>query len=288
LYGESASHPKVLQHPLNKLFMPLLHVNHTDIWYEVYGQGPETVVFSHGLLWSGEMFRAQIDFLKERYRIITFDHRGQGRTPGKAPYDMDTLSMDAIALIEALCNGPVHFAGLSMGGFIGMRIAARRPDLLRSLILLNTSAGGEALKNVPKYTLLNLVVRLLGLPWVTPSIMKIMFSPVFLNNPSQKQKVQYWERQLTANRPDTITKAVDGVIGRKPILPELKKVSCPTLIITGADDVATPTAKGRTIQQHIRGSQLITIPSAGHSSTIEQPEAVNTAIGQFLSSLEGI
>ena len=75
------------------------------------------------------MFRAQIDRLKPHYRCIAYDHRGQGDS-AIAPdgYDMDTLAEDAAALIVALDAGPCHFVGLSMGGFVGMRLALPGPN----------------------------------------------------------------------------------------------------------------------------------------------------------------
>ena len=99
------------------------------------------------------MFEAQVAYFSALgFRCITFDHRGQGRSGVTADgYDMDTLSEDAAALIEHLGVAPVHFAGLSMGGFVGMRLAARRPELLKTLMLLETSADGEPEENGPKY-----------------------------------------------------------------------------------------------------------------------------------------
>ena len=71
------------------------------------------------------MFRAQIAALREDYRCIALDWRGQGDSPPTdSGFDMDTLSLDAIALIEELVGAPVHYVGLSMGGFVGQRIAA--------------------------------------------------------------------------------------------------------------------------------------------------------------------
>jgi pimeloyl-ACP methyl ester carboxylesterase len=90
---------------------------------------------------------------------------------------------------------------------------------------------------------------------------------------------------LSNNNPKTITKAVEGVIFRKPILPELHRIQCPTLILTGEEDVATPIFKGEQIQKHIKGSHFVRIPKAGHSSSIEAPEAVNEAIEAFLQEL---
>lgn len=265
--------------------MPVIFANNTQLYYEEHGSGKETIVFSHGLLWSGHMFKHQVAYFKDRYRIITYDHRGQGKSPGKAPYDMETLANDAIALIETLCDGLVHFAGLSMGGFVGMRLAARRPDLIRSLILLETSAEGEPLSNIPKYFFLNTVVKWLGVEPVVDAVAKIMFGKSYLSSPQKAGELAYWKNYLRENTPSTITHAVEGVIFRKPILPELQHIQCPTLIITGEEDVATTIVKGQKIHDNIKGSVFVKIPGAGHSSSFETPEKVNKAIEEFLSRL---
>ncbi|MFT7427241.1 MAG: 3-oxoadipate enol-lactonase, partial [Algoriphagus sp.] len=92
--------------------MAIVEANGVKIQYQETGSGEETLVFSHGLLWSHHMFRAQVEYFKSKYRIIAYDHRGQGQSEYRAPFDMDTLGDDAAALIKTLCDGPVHFAGL--------------------------------------------------------------------------------------------------------------------------------------------------------------------------------
>ena len=104
--------------------MPVIKINNCDYYYEEHGAGSETILFSHGLLWSGYLFHKQVAFFKRRYRVITYDHRGQGKSSvPKTGYDMDSLYEDVVLLIEHLKLGSVHFAGLSMGGFVGMRLA---------------------------------------------------------------------------------------------------------------------------------------------------------------------
>ena len=158
--------------------MPSLAVDGLELHYEERGQGVP-VVFSHGLLWSGAMFDAQVEALSPRFRCIAYDHRGQGRSASSpAAYDMERLTSDAAVLIEKLGAGPCHFVGLSMGGFVGMRLAARRPELLRSLTLVETAADGEPRLNVPKYRALMLVSRAFGFRPVVGPVMKIMFGPM--------------------------------------------------------------------------------------------------------------
>src|SRR6478672_240051 len=124
--------------------MPTIRVNNTELYYEESGSGPETIVFSHGLLMDHTMFAAQQAAFSSSYRVIVYDHRGQGASPdANSGYDMDTAAEDAAALIRALRAAPCHFAGLSMGGFAGMRLAARRPELIRTLTLMNTGPDPE-------------------------------------------------------------------------------------------------------------------------------------------------
>ena len=104
--------------------MATFHGNGTAIYYEDTGRHALPIVFSHGLLWNTELFAPQIAVLKDRFRFIAYDHRGQGKSAdgtGRA-IGIDTLTNDAATLIEGLGLGRVHFCGLSLGGIVGMRL----------------------------------------------------------------------------------------------------------------------------------------------------------------------
>ncbi len=263
--------------------MPNISINNVNYYYEEHGSGEETIVFSHGLLWSGHMFHKQVDFLKNRFRIITYDHRGQGKTEVTADgYDIDTLYEDAVILIEKLVGKPVIFAGLSMGGFVGMRLAARRPDLIKKLILMETTADPEPIENHGKYKLLNAIVRYIGYFPVVNSVMKIMFGKKFLNDDSRKEEKKYWINQVKQGNRTGITRAVEGVIYRKGIADELYKINCPTLILVGDQDVATVPEKSKKIHSLIKNSKLVVFEGGGHTSSIEEPEIYNDEIGKFI------
>lgn len=265
--------------------MPAIRVNGVDLHYTSTGSGRETVVLSHGLLFSGEMFRAQVRHLAERYRVITYDHRGQGLSEVTAAgYDMDNLAQDASDLLEALGVAPCHFVGLSMGGFVAMRLAARRPELLRLCILLETSADPEAPDNVPRYRRLNLALRVLGAGLVAPQVMPVLFGKTFLSDPDRAELRQEWLGRLRALR-RSVHRSVTGVVERGGIYEELGNVQVPTLVLVGEEDTATPLPKAERICAAIRGARLVRIPRAGHSSTIENPAAVNAAIDAFLAGV---
>ncbi len=265
--------------------MPKIAVNGTRLHYESHGSGPETIVFAHGLLWSGTMFYHQVQALKDRYRCITFDFRGQGQSEVSPDgYDMDTLAEDAAALIKALDCAPCHFLGLSMGGFIGMRLAIRRPELIRSLMLLETTADPEPAENIGRYKLLARIARVLGLKPVANQIMPIMFGEKFLKDPTRASLRKAWKARLIANHRVGIYRAVQGVIHRQGVYEQLGQISAPTLVIVGDQDKATVPAKAGRIQARIPHSRLLVIPGAGHSSTVEEPEAVNAALTEFLQN----
>lgn len=263
--------------------MPYVDVNGTRLYYEAMGTGKPVILFSHGLLWSGQMFAAQVNYFAQQYTCITYDHRGQGRSPDSPePFDMETIYADAVALIEALGCAPCHFVGLSMGGFVGMRLAARRPDLLRSCILLATSADAEP--HIWRYRMLNMVARLFGLRPVAAPVMKVLFGKTFLQTASKHPLRQYWQQQLLANR-RSIVESVDAIIGRKSILHELGQIRIPMLILVGEEDLATPPEKSEQIKACVQHAVLHRIPAAGHSLSIESPEEVIRLMESFLLSL---
>lgn len=265
--------------------MPFVTLSQTKLFYQEHGSGSETLVFSHGLLWSHKMFASQVAELSKQYRVIAYDHRGQGSSEVGGPYDMDTVAADAAELIRTLVGGPVHFIGLSMGGFVGMRLAARHPELVKSLTLLETSANAEPLENLPQYKLLNGLVRWVGvIPPIASKVMKIMFAKSWLADPAQVDSIRQWKKELTSNK-KSITGPVEGVIYRKGVEEELAKIKCPTLVIVGDEDVATTPQKAAFIHQGIAGSKLETISGAGHSSCIEKPEEVNRLLKDWLESL---
>ena len=266
--------------------MPFASVNGTRLYYEDSGGSGPPVVFSHGLLWSCRMFDGQVHALRrEGRRCIAYDHRGQGRSD---PVVVRSVTIeqcydDAVALIEQLGLGPCHFAGLSMGGFVAMRLGARRPDLVSSLVLMETSADAEPSENLGKYRRLNWTWKWLGPGLVAKPVMQVMFSQSFLRDPDQARLRAEQEAQLRANRRD-IWRAVNGVIERDAIAPELGTIRCPVTVIVGEEDVATVPAKSAKIQAAIAGSRLVRIPRAGHTSSVEQPELVTAAIREHLES----
>jgi pimeloyl-ACP methyl ester carboxylesterase len=269
--------------------MATIELDGTSLYYEDTGPGStgETIAFSHGLLWGTELFAPQIAALRARYRCVAWDHRGQGKSGAdhRNSIGMELVWQDAVQLIQTVVGGPVHFCGLSMGGFVAMRMAARRPDLVRSLLLLETSSDPEPIENIARYRLLTRVVKLLG-----PKIIKHKVAPIMLGKTIIADKRRRAELatfvELMSRRSD-IWRAVNGVVDRAGVHDELARITAPTLVVVGEEDLATPPPKAERIAGAIAGARLVTIPRAGHSSTLEEPALVTSAIEQFLQALPG-
>jgi len=278
--------------------MPTILVNGVNLFYKESGSGPETIVFSHGFLMDHSMFEPQRAVFEKQYRVIAYDHRAQGlsQDPGyefrgghytretNNGYDMDTLADDAAALIKALHAVPCHFAGLSMGGFVGMRLAAHHPELIRTLTLMNTTATKEKPANRVKYAFLAQMVKLFSPAPFTPIAVKELFGKTTRKSAERRPMLEQWTGKLRA-RPRNIARSLSAVMNRREFrADELAAIHCPTLIITGDDDTAQPPRNSASLIAGIRGARHVNIPGAGHSSCLETPDAVTAAMRELFQS----
>lgn len=265
--------------------MPTIKVNGVDLFYKESGRGNESIVFSHGLLMDHEMFEAQRAAFEGRYRVIAYDHRGQGQSPvAGAALNMDTVAEDATALIEALGAAPCHFAGLSMGGFTGMRVAARRPELVRTLTLMNTGAQKEPASSRLRYNFLAQLVKVVGTKPFSGIAVEELFGKTTRRSadPQKRKMLEEWTAKLRT-RPKDTSRALLGVMNRPEFsVQELAAIRCPTLIITGEDDTAQPTGNSEKLAGAIRNSRLVRVPGCGHSSSLEAPETVIQAMRELM------
>ncbi|PJI86386.1 pimeloyl-ACP methyl ester carboxylesterase [Yoonia maricola] len=266
--------------------MPKIDVNGRSIHYVTAGSGPETIVFSHGYLMSHRMFAAQIEALSATYRLIAFDHRGHGGSgPCHQPFGIYDLVDDAEQVIDALCDGPVHFAGMSTGGYVGMRLLLRRPDLFQSLILMDTGANAESKASLRQYNQLLFLVRLVGIRPLLGKVLPLLFGQAFRNDPTQQDAFATWKADIGRLDRTSVRQFGRAIFDRDDVRGELQELDTPppTLIIVGAKDIPTPPATAEELQEVIKGSELIEVADAGHTSPLERPVVVTEAITRFLN-----
>jgi 3-oxoadipate enol-lactonase len=258
----------------------IIEANGIRMNYKLSGaQGAPTVMLSHSLGCGLDMWDAQVPILGDHFRVLRYDTRGHGGTEATdGPYTMTLLGEDALALMEALGIDQVHWIGISMGGMIGQHIALNHPRRFKSIVLCDTAASVPE-ENQPLWDERIEMARQGGMGALVEATMERWFTRSFLDrHPPQVDRI----REQFLSTPVTGYIGCSEAIRRIDFLDGLRQVSLPTLIIAGAEDPAIPVETARAIQKQIRDARLVILPSAAHLSNVEQAEAFNTAVLQFL------
>lgn len=243
--------------------MPTIDVNGTTLAYDDTGGDGPAVVFSHALYFDRAMFEAQVARFGRAYRVVTYDHRGQGASARSASVDMDTLTEDAAALIEALGLAPCHFVGNAMGGFMALRLVARRPELLRSAAVLASSADEEA----RDCTALPLEALMFG-------------DTTLASRPDVRER---WHHHFAALDRSVLT-AAEGVLQRKPVLSELVGATVPLLALSGDEDNVYGLDHSQRITDTTANANHVIVRHAGNTLAAERPEAVNALLADHFAA----
>jgi 3-oxoadipate enol-lactonase len=259
--------------------LPTIDVNGTTLSYDDTGGPGPAVVLSHSLFFDRGMFAEQVAAFGHRYRVVTYDHRGQGASGRSAHVDMDTLGEDAAALIVALDLGPCHFVGNSMGGFVALRLAARHPALLRSASVLSSSADEEG--QAENFVALLEYARSSGIPVAVDALLYIMFGDTTLA--SRVAVRERWRRAFAA-LDESIFVAAEGVVQRKGVLGELVSCSVPMLVLSGAEDHAYGAELSQRIADTAANAVHVNVRRAGHSLAVEHPERVNALLAEHFAA----
>lgn len=259
--------------------MPTIDVNGTTLCYDDTGGPGPAVVLSHSLFFDRSMFAAQVAEFGRRYRVVTYDHRGQGASARSRFVDMDTLAADAAALIVALDLGPVHVVGNSMGGFVALRLAARHPELLRSAVVMSSSADEEG--QVENFLALLEYARTAGIPETVDAMAYIMFGDTTLAE--RVALLQRWRRHFAA-LDESILLAAEAVVRRESVLGELVGCTVPLLVLSGAEDHAYAPELSQRIADTAANAQHVTVRGAGHSLAVEQPLVVNDLVAAHFAA----
>ncbi len=257
-----------------------INTNGIDINYELTGKkGSPVVMLSHSLACSLVMWQPQMAVLESAFQVLRFDTRGHGDSDAPhGAYSFEQLAMDAIGLMDALKIDRVHFVGLSMGGMIGQGLALDYADRLKSLALCDTAAIMPD-ETDPIWQQRIEAAGEKGLQGQVDETLERWFRPEYLQqNPPVVEMIR---RQILAT-------PVAGYIGcceairRLKYLDRLSKITLPTLIVVGEEDPGTPVAASEAMHERISDSRLVVLPSARHLSNIEQSEAFNAALMEFL------
>jgi 3-oxoadipate enol-lactonase len=262
-----------------------VRVNGTAYAYTDRGDGP-VVMFSHGLFVDHSIFDAQAAALEGTHRCIALDMPGHGRSGWRADgWTLDDIADDFALLIEEMALGPVAFVGQSQGGMVGLRLAARHPELVSRLVLIGTSARAEPAERLPHW---HEVRRTLADG--TQDEREALFAETQerLNDPdwlAAHPDMAAAERAIMLGH-DTgaLALAVDAaVIKRGDVRELLPRISAPALVICGESDSATPPELARELATRIASARLEMMPKVGHHPPLEAPDVVSRLVAEFVA-----
>lgn len=242
----------------------------------------EVMVFSHGLLMCAEIFGEMMEhFTKSGYKCIAYDHLAQGKSTRPEAFQSVSTEVcykDAVRVIEHFTGGkPVHFVGHSMGGFVAVRLAARRPDLARSIALVNSTTLPEPLSKRHQYHRLNSVMQ-----WAPKRLFEGTLLSILLSPSSRRTAVDTKVRELLRSlHPASSRIAANGVIDRPGCSEEARACRVPALVVHGAEDAAIPVERAETAAEELRCG-LEQVEHAGHTLPLEAPDALSRLFEQRL------
>jgi 3-oxoadipate enol-lactonase len=241
--------------------------------------GP-TLVLLHAFPLDREMWRPQLAALAGTARVLAVDLPGFGRTPlPSTPWTVDSAAEQVGGLLDTLgLTGRIVVGGLSMGGYVAMAFARRFPDRLAGLILADTRAEPDDEAAKENRGKLIAVAQKQGAAAVVDAMLPKLLSEKA--TPAVKDAVRTIGSRQT---PDGVAAALAALRDRPDAAPGLDQVSVPTLVIVGEHDAVTPPTLAAAMAGRVYGSELVTIPNAGHLSNLENPEAFNAAVVRFLA-----
>ncbi|NUO56491.1 MAG: alpha/beta hydrolase [Hamadaea sp.] len=259
-----------------------------ELAWQEHGDGVPVVMLPPAAT-PGEVWRTyQVPALvRAGFKVMTVNHRGTAPSPvPPGPYLMSQLVADVVALVQLLNCGPVHLIGASLGAFVAQEVALTRPDLVRAAVLMGTRARTDKFRRLLARALAA-QTRSTSPASELESLMHLvqLFGPGTLTD---EQKMSDWlelQRRFPTKGAGPAAQYDASVIGdRRAALAGLTR---PCLVMAFSADLITPPAAGLEVHQAIPSATYVEFPGLGHFGFLEEPDAVNQAIIDFLVKSSG-
>ncbi|MEI8068336.1 MAG: alpha/beta fold hydrolase [Actinomycetota bacterium] len=258
----------------------------TRIHYEVTGKpGATPVLMIQGLGASKNAWNLQRIAMATRFRIISFDNRGAGRSDKPTvPFTLEQMAEDAIAVLDAASIETAHVVGASMGGVISQIVAVKHPHRVRSLTLVCTACRNhpwrqELLQSWAKTAEEKGMIEVgkEAAQWVMSPRSFRRLVPAFT-----------WMGPLAALRPrHSFVSQIDAILNtREDLVDQLSTITAPTMVIVGNQDILTPRGDSEEIAERIPNAELVVISGAAHGLMMEHSSTFNKILIEFLQRTE--
>jgi pimeloyl-ACP methyl ester carboxylesterase len=255
----------------------------TQLYWESTGEGaPVLLIMGLGL--SGGAWWRTVPVLARRLRVITFDHRGVGRSRAFSPvYTTEAMADDAVSVLDAAGIDRAHVYGISLGGMVAQQLALRHPARVGSLVLGATSPGGPRSVR-PDPEVLDFVRGRLGMRSEDAARASVPFNygprcrsehPTRIEEDVARRLASPFNER--AYREQLFAAGLHNTYGRLP------RIAAPTLVVHGRHDRMVPVGNGELLAARIPGSRLRILEDSGHLYPTEEPE-VDDEIAGFLAA----
>ena len=257
--------------------MEVVWADGLKIAYERVGEGPP-LVFVHGAAEDGRVWQPQLAALADEFTVVAWDEPGAGGSSDLlAGFGLADYAQCLAALIEALALGPAHVTGLSWGGTVAQELYRHHPELVATLILVDTYAGWKG--SLPEEEVRARVAGALAALQAPAEEFDPTFPGLFAGDPPA-EFVPLLDDMAAAVRPESLRNLlfVMAEADQRDLLPS---IAVPTLLIWGELDVRSPLSVALEFEQAIPDAQLVVIPGCGHVSNLERPHQFNDALREF-------
>lgn len=261
--------------------MPHAPINGQQLYFQDTGGNGQAIVLSHGFLMDHEMFAAQVAALAPRYRVISWDQRGFGRTVSDgAAFSYWDSARDALALLDHLQIERAVLGGMSQGGYLSLRAALLAPQRVRALVLIDTQAGAEAADKRGAY-------RQLLEGWAQHGLsdeVAAIIAQIIIDSPEHNAPwIAKWKAIADPGR---LVAPSNCLLDRDDIVARLPEITAPALVIHGTRDNAIEMDRAETLCRGLPDCRgLLRVEGAGHAANLTHPEQVNPSLLRFLQSL---
>lgn len=244
------------------------------------GNSATHLVFINSLGTDFRIWQGVIDGLAGSVPTLVYDKRGHGLSAiGRTPYSIEDHVDDLSGLLDRLGIGRAVICGLSVGGIVALGLAARRPDIVKGLVLCDTA---HRIGTTESWNARIATVEKSGIAAIADGILKVWFTPAF--HAARRQEVDGC-RNMLVRQPVEGYAATCVALREADYTAAAKAIAVPTLCVVGDQDGSTPPALVRSMADLIPGARFETIENAGHIPCIEQPAALTSLSRQFLAGL---
>jgi 3-oxoadipate enol-lactonase len=259
-----------------------INFNGITVCFDDFGKGAIPLIFIHGFPFDKSFWQPQMTFLQKTHRVIAYDVRGFGAsTAGNEIKSIQLFADDLIRFMDVLGIAKAIVCGLSMGGYILLNAAHRYPERFEAMILSDTQCIADSDEARAKRSLTIEQIKAEGLENFATAFVKNIFCPASLD--TKKDVVESIKKTILSTSVETTIRTLTALAQRAEMCSSLHKIAVPTLVLCGKEDTVTPPAQAIFLHHKISNSTLHLIDNAGHLANLEQPDAFNQQITDFLA-----